>query len=65
MFSKIHMDFITNNGVYNKSIINQNYLCPVAISLNSLKSPLRLSSGYLNVAGLLFSKKKCPTQAKP
>ncbi len=30
-----------------------------------LKSPNKLYNGYLNVAGLFFSKKKCPIQAQP
>lgn len=47
-------------------IINyQNYLWPLAISLNIRISPLKLNQGYLKAAGLFFSKKKCPTQEKP
>ena len=44
---------------------NQNLRLPVTVSKKSRKSPIRLHSGYLNVAGRFFSKKKCPTQAKP
>jgi hypothetical protein len=30
-----------------------------------LKSPLKANKGYLKVAGLFYSKKKCPIQANP
>lgn len=39
--------------------------CPLTTSHQSLKSDSRDQSGYLKVAGLLCSKKKCPTQAAP
>jgi hypothetical protein len=35
------------------------------MSKNNLKSDVRLQKGYLKVAGLFFSKKALPTQAKP
>ena len=38
-------------------------ILPLRISHHSRQSPIRLNQGYLNVAGLLCSKKKCPTQA--
>src|SRR5690606_17488124 len=38
---------------------------PLTVSKNIRQSPIRLHSGYWNVAGRFFSKKKCPTQAKP
>ena len=34
-------------------------------SKKSLKSEINDQNGYLKVAGLFFSKKKCPTHAKP
>src|SRR5690606_1374137 len=43
----------------------QNFRLPLTVSRNRRKSPIKLHSGYLNVAGRFFSKKKCPTQAKP
>lgn len=36
-----------------------------SISKYILKSDFKLHKGYLNVAGLFFSKKKCPTHANP
>src|SRR5882757_9872983 len=41
----------------------QNFCLRVKISHHRRQSPIRLKPGYLNVAGLLCSKKKCPTQA--
>jgi hypothetical protein len=43
----------------------QNALFPVKIYEYNLKSPLKLSQGYLNVAGTFFSKKKCPIHEIP
>jgi hypothetical protein len=42
-----------------------NFSLPVNKSKNKIKSDNKLYSGYLKVAGLFFSKKKCPIQAKP
>ena len=36
----------------------QNFRFPLTVSKNNRKSPIRLHSGYLNVAGRFFSKKK-------
>ena len=38
---------------------------PLSVSKYIMKSLARDHNGYLNVAGLFFSKKKCPTQANP
>ena len=42
----------------------QNLMRPVSICHHIFQSPLNDIHGYLNVAGLLCSKKKCPTQAQ-
>lgn len=44
---------------------DQNYLYPISISFTILRSPLKLSQGYLKAAGLFFSKKKWPIQENP
>ncbi len=36
----------------------QNFLIPVKVSFKSRRSPRKLYTGYLNVAGLFFSKQK-------
>lgn len=45
--------------------ISQNLILPVAISVHSLISPYKENHGYLKVAGLFYSKIKCPTHANP
>lgn len=42
----------------------QNLMRPVSICHHIFQSPLNDIHGYLKVAGLLCSKKKCPTQAQ-
>lgn len=42
-----------------------NFSLPFNKSKKRIKSDAKLNSGYLKVAGLFFSKKKCPTQANP
>src|SRR5258708_23122929 len=46
----------TAHGLYIRTL-------PVRISHQSRQSPIKLNQGYLNVAGLLCSKKKWPIQA--
>lgn len=50
---------------YTPPIFFEYAVLPNIVSLSILKSPIKLHKGYLNVAGLFFSKKKCPTQANP
>ena len=61
----IYINIIINETSFNFFIKNQNFLWPVKVYLSNRKSPLKLISGYLKVAGLFFSKTKCPTHAKP
>jgi|LakMenE18May11ns_1017448.scaffolds.fasta_scaffold9816094_1 hypothetical protein len=59
------MIIIINLTSFNFLLKNQNFLLPVKVYMSNRRSPLKLISGYLKVAGLFFSKTKCPTHANP
>ena len=56
---KLSVEGWFSSGYWLLIIASRNFLsiCPVKMSQNIIKSDIKLNSGYLNVAGLLRSKK--------